>query len=364
MRFLAGVFAGMVLFAGHTQAQDTPLTFNLPSGKASVQEELQDLFDRAASEKRDVVLPSGTFAFDDLLVLDGISVSGQGAETILQGTRQNQSALVMQGKGARLSHLTVQFEAKARSGYDESALVLVDQAKDFTITDVTMRGGDSAGIFAREAGPGVIKGNRIENTLADGIHITARSHDIKVLENAIRFTGDDGIGVVSYKKNRGLTYNIDIAGNRVFDVKKGRGIAVVGGAHVRVADNQVHCASGYAGILVASESAFQTYGTQNIAVTRNLVEGCGGAQTGHGAIMISRDNEDHEGLWVESNYVLASPFYAFVIEGEGNHSVIVKDNGFIRSREGAISFRGMQPEVIFSGNTNQVPEWAKPPRRR
>lgn len=358
-RLGAFVLCGMLWVATCAAAEGSCEPLRPDPEQLAKPEGLQKAFDKAAKEDRPVILPAGVFTFEDGVELNGIDVSGQGDETVLQGQVRNRNAIVLTGRGARLSRLAIKFEATKRSSHDESALVLVTEAQDFTVEDLTLSGGDSAGVFVRGSGPGKIIGNRIQDTLADAIHMTAQSHDIQVEGNKIRASGDDGIAVVSYTKNRGLTRNIDIVRNLVVDNKFARGISVVGGAQVRIGENEVRCNQGYAGILVASEAAFQTYGTQGIAVVGNRIEGCGGAKTGHGAIMLSRDNADHDGVWIESNYVLKSPYASLVIEGRGNRNVIVKDNGFVRFGDGPIVFRGIQGGVVLSGNTNKAPAWAR-----
>lgn len=318
---------------------------------------LQAVLDEARAQGRSLRLPAGNFTFEDGLKLDGVQLSGEGMQTVLQGTKRNKNAVVLTGSAPQLRDLAIRFPATARSSADESALVLVNEATDFTVEGLFLSGGDSAGVFVRESGPGKVLRNRIEGTLADGIHLTARSHNILVDGNVLRGTGDDGIAVVSYRKNRGLTRNIDIVRNLVVDNVFARGISTVGGAQIRIGENEIHCKAGYAGILVASESAFDTFGAEGVAVIGNHVQGCGGAQTGHGAVMISRDNADHNGIWIESNYIKDSPYAPLVIEGQGNHGIVVKDNGFSGFGQGPLVFRGPQTEVVLSGNTNKPPAW-------
>src|SRR5574344_2557173 len=73
-----------------------------PSAEQINQSGLQAIFDLAAKEKRAVILPAGTFTFEEGPELDGIDVSGQGSTTVLEGTKADRNALVVTGRGTRL----------------------------------------------------------------------------------------------------------------------------------------------------------------------------------------------------------------------------------------------------------------------
>jgi parallel beta-helix repeat protein len=314
------------------------------------QSELQSLFDEAAKTHRPVKLPPGLFLHSGQLVLNGIEVSGTPGQTLLKGTSKNNSAIVLAGNGAKLSNVKIVYDSTKRSSYDEASGILVAEATNFSISNVAIDGGDCAGIFVRAASNGTIQNNDVRNTLSDSIHITRQSHDITVADNTVRYSGDDGIAVVSYEKDGGVVKNIRMLRNAVLDNKFARGLSVIGGENVEIADNLVRCSAGYAGIMLASESSFRTYGDRNIAVRRNLVQGCGGTKTGHAAIMLSRDSQDHENILIEGNTVLDSPTSGFLIEGKGNKNVTIRDNFFVRSHDAAILRRRTNDFVEFSNN--------------
>ncbi|OXH88926.1 hypothetical protein CA831_15755, partial [Burkholderia multivorans] len=94
----------------------------------------------------------------------------------------------------------------------------------------------------------------------DGIHVTNGSTDVRVQRNTVTGTGDDLIAVVSYQSDGRLSGNVLIDGNSVSGNPWGRGISVVGGRSVTISNNTVVGVEKAAGILVAQEDSWHTYG--------------------------------------------------------------------------------------------------------
>lgn len=340
-----------LLMSTRALAETDALTITPSKDMEDRQDDLEGVFEQAKKTSRPVKLPAGTFRHSGLLMIDGIEVSGEGDQTVLIGTTSNQSAIVVKGSGSKLSNIKISFKGTSRSSYDEAALVLIGEADNFVVEKLSLEGGNQAGFFVRDSGPGQIKGNKIRNTLADSIHITKKSHDITVADNITHNSGDDGIAVVSYEKDRGLSYNIAILNNMVIDNKYARGISVIGGRNILIADNLIQCKAGYAGIMMASESSFKTYGVKYVKVERNTVKSCGGSRTGHGAIMISRDNADNEAIQILENKVIDAQADGILIEGEKNTNILIHGNKIVRPRQAAIFERGGPNGIISTKNS-------------
>lgn len=227
---------------------------------------------QARERNLDLYLADSTFTYEGVLVLDGIRVFGSGT---LQAADAAESAVVLTGVGPELHGVTVRSPAaSSRLATDESAAVVVRDAVGFVVENVTIRRAASAGVLVRRSSEGRIAGNRIGGTLADGIHVTGGSHDVEILYNRLRNTGDDLIGLVSYRTDQSRVHDISVhhntGNNRALLDPHGRGIAVIGPYGVKVRANRITGTSG-AGIYLASEPGWRTYGVEDVRVTRNVI---------------------------------------------------------------------------------------------
>jgi Right handed beta helix region len=147
----------------------------------------------------------------------------------------------------------------------------------------------TAGILMLAVRDFTVAGNTVRRSLADGIHITGGSANGRVVANQVSQTGDDMIAVVSYlardwqqqmtaqaswlSKHRESTLvrNVWVSGNTVSDAYWGRGISVVGGEAVTIAQNTISKVAMAAGILVAREDGYHTHGVNNVLVEGNQI---------------------------------------------------------------------------------------------
>ncbi|WP_342744643.1 right-handed parallel beta-helix repeat-containing protein [Paraburkholderia ribeironis] len=134
-----------------------------------------------------------------------------------------------------------------------------------------IQGGASGGIFVFGGTNIAIAGNKVKATLADGIHITHGSQNVLVQGNTVTGNGDDMIAVVSYQGDRVLSRNVLVTGNALSGNYWGRGISVVGGADVTITGNTVQGVQRAAGVLVAQEDSWTTYGATNVLITNNVI---------------------------------------------------------------------------------------------
>lgn len=149
----------------------------------------------------------------------------------------------------------------------------------------------SAGIFVYRADDFLVAENEVRRSLADGIHVTGGSKNGRVLANTVRETGDDMIAIVSYLANGSwiddgaaqiaasfagqrdleLVRNVLVAFNDVSGQYWGRGISVVGGADITIRDNRIAQTTTAAGVLLAREASFVTWGVNNVVVRDNAI---------------------------------------------------------------------------------------------
>jgi hypothetical protein len=116
-----------------------------------------------------------------------------------------------------------------------------------------------------------------------------RLKERRILNNVVRETGDDMIGVVSYTSSTRpispatvlsswntrvdsyLVRNVLIAGNQLGGQYWGRGISVVGGQRITISRNTIDNVPLAAGVFVAREAGYQTFGVENVLIESNLI---------------------------------------------------------------------------------------------
>lgn len=230
---------------------------------------LQKAFDSLKAGQRLVIAPGRYVVGHSLAVtVPQAVISGYGAT--LAATNPADQTIVMSGAGSTLVGVTLAGTGATRLTTPESTKVEVT-GTDVQVLGVTIQGGASAGIFVFGGSGIAIVGNTVRATLADGIHTTYGSTNVLVQNNTVTGTGDDLIAVVSYLGDGRLSSNMLIDHNSVSGNPWGRGIAVVGGQAVTISNNTVDGIEKAAGILVAQEDSWKTYGTSNVVVTGNTV---------------------------------------------------------------------------------------------
>lgn len=231
----------------------------------------------AKSNNFTVYFPSGHYKHSDIIVLDGVQAYGDGFTSILDGTDPAHTAIKLTGNNSSIKDVrkTTSNVVKRRSNR-ESANILIDNADYFIVERVLSEQCAGAGILSFTGKNGKILENKIQNTLADGIHMTHGSEDISVVKNTVYNSGDDMIAVVSYVVYGSKCKRITIDDNECDTQVIGRGISVVGGDNVSITNNKIkNCYS--AGIYIYSEDSYNTYGCEDISIINNIVENSGNA---------------------------------------------------------------------------------------
>ena len=146
----------------------------------------------------------------------------------------------------------------------------------------------SAGIFIYNATNFLVAQNTVARSLADAIHITAGSYNGRVLRNTVKEPGDDLIAMVSYvgsanlsasqvnaefsaRRSRELVRNVLVANNDTSGNYWGRGITVVGGEAITIENNKINRTNHAAGIYLARELSYLTFGVRNVLIRNNLI---------------------------------------------------------------------------------------------
>ncbi len=241
-----------------------------------------------------VYIPAGTYRYSRMIKVDGLMVYGEGADrSILLAANPGQSSWILTGRAPKMVDLrirTANTQTTRNTRADATGIDVVD-ATQFAIQRVHIGPVASAGIIVRRSSgtsssPAIIRDCIVQQTMADGIHITENSEWINVTQNEVFQTGDDFIAVVSYRWNARTSRNITITKNVVSNQHHGRGISVVGGEKVTIDSNVIEKSSG-AGIYLASESSYNTYGVSDIVVRDNTLYDVAQGNAGHGGIHLT-----------------------------------------------------------------------------
>jgi parallel beta-helix repeat protein len=247
----------------------------------------------ARSDGKAVFIPAGTFHHDAELVFDGVDLLGTGSGSILHATNLEQQNVRIEGAGVTVSDLTLSSSAMDRKQGNTHQRLNIDRATDFIVERVTVDGSRAAGIFNYGGSNGVIRGNTVRNTNADGIHNTRAASNILIEYNTVENTRDDLIAVVSYQDHGGEPVppvsNVTIRENMVSGSKEARGITVLGGRSITVEGNTVKTPA-KAGIYVGTESSYKTQAVSDVIIRRNTVSGAGSSTGYHGALMVYSSN--------------------------------------------------------------------------
>ena len=321
-------------------------------GKTDNRAAIQKAIDEAKAEGLAVHVPEGVFLHKGTLKIDGVDIAGAGADSVLKAVGGEHQALMLGGKGASLTNLTLDSDATARGHSGVAAKVLVKGATDFAIENVAIKNSFGAGILVQNSNQGRIVGNDVSGTNADSIHMTHGSHHILVQGNRVVNAGDDGIAVVSYRSAKSPVHDITIKGNTVVDNVWGRGITTVGGEHIDIVHNTVDGnKAGLAGIYIASEPNYDTYGVKDVRVFGNLVTDTGGTKSGHAGIMVyNKSSQVTDDVVVQGNVVLDSAKNGILVLGHGVRGAEVSYNVVKGSGEADVTTAGGPKGVSIVGN--------------
>jgi hypothetical protein len=300
-------------------------------GKTDSRAAIQKAFDQAKVKGLDVFIPAGTFIHSGTLTATDIRIFGAGDDSILKSSVYGQEALYLKGTGVALSDVHLIGVGGKRLSTDPSQKVVVENAQDFRIERVHVEGTTTGGIKINSSANGYIADNFIENTHADSIHVTRASHHILVERNTIRYSGDDGIAVVSYGgTSSSPVHDITIRDNDVRYNTWGRGISVLGGNDVLIEHNNVAGgANDRAGIYIAAESQYNTQAVRNVRVTRNTITDAGGRSSGHGAITLYNSQNAPivvDGVTVAGNHIVNPRKAGIAVIGRGEQHLAIYDN--------------------------------------
>lgn len=230
-----------------------------------------------------LVFGPGQYIHNNTLVVTKQNVDIEGRGTSLVSTNQALASLIIQDS-TDVSVQGIDFvgSGTARSKSDRSCAILTYRSSDVTILGNMVSGFAGCGIMVQTTSDFTVWGNLVHDTFADGIHVTNTSNHGSLLNNITWDTGDDGLALVGYRKQAGPVTDMVIAGNSVLNeahpnlpgapAYHGNGIRVEGATNVVVDNNYIqNTASSGLNISSAGPESYDTFGADNVTVTRNTV---------------------------------------------------------------------------------------------
>ncbi|WPJ97262.1 right-handed parallel beta-helix repeat-containing protein [Coraliomargarita algicola] len=304
----------------------------------------------ANSQNKALYIPPGVFKHSSILLLNGASIFGHGYTSVLTGSDPAYSTVRLTGNDVFLKNCRlISSHATERLHTAESTLIHAYEATDFVVTGCYLEGAASAALITanKPSIGGSIYNNWIWDSLADGIHITSGNQNIGIWDNRTRNTGDDMIAVVSYNGPFDACENIWIVGNDVRNQPHGRGITCIGGKSVTIEGNHIKNSKG-AGIHIASEASYDTYGVEDISVVDNLIVETSDNQ--HGGIFIrGRNGYPVDDVMIERNRILDCETTGIRIL-DYTMNLTVYDNYIYNTAKSGISLSGILKNITISGN--------------
>lgn len=236
-----------------------------------------------------------TYRHTDVLTMRVPDVRITGSGTLL-ATEESRSAVVLAadrvlvdgGVTLRMGPTTGRWAA-----YEQMKLRIAGH-DGVTVRDVVVDGAAAAGIYIGNGAANFqVENVRIQDTRADGIHITGAAHDGIVRGAIVDRSGDDGVAVVSYDNDPAPVQRILVETATVRDNTWGRGVSVVGGEDITFRTVTVR-RSNAAAIYVAAEGfPFYTRAPERVTVEGAVLTGSNvNPAVDHGAILVYSGREE------------------------------------------------------------------------
>jgi hypothetical protein len=211
----------------------------------------------AQSAGKVVKLANKTYRHNNLLTIatNGITIDGSSGGKIV-ATNQALSSMKITGDDVTLRDLQVELTSSTQR-FDPYPyqLLLIDGANNFTAIRVITRRSAATGMYITRTNGFTLTDCTVEDSRADGFHITGGSTNGKSTNCLALRPGDDGHAVVSYVggSDGGVCSDIELIAPKVRQqTVRGRGCTVVGGTNVVYRDVDIDGTWG-PGIYVAAE---------------------------------------------------------------------------------------------------------------
>jgi hypothetical protein len=302
------------------------------TGKSDSTAGIQRCISAAKSQGKIVWIPAGTYIQSSLFRLNGVAMRGAGMwytnliGTVAGNTFTGNAGFSLSGTGAAVADLHIESTAhtsravqggRAFTGYKCSKWAIENVWVTHTIN----------GLWMSTASDGIVRNCRIRCVYADGINLNRGSSGNLVEHNDIRGCGDDGMAILSEKKNPIAAGNI-FRGNTVIANWSGLNCDLAGGTGNIIEDNYLADNATNACFGINLPNSFPMNALTGAIVRRNMVVR-GGGLTGRqkrGAVWIYSGSTTISGVDFSANEIRDSVFEAIDIAGWSNQEVRFEGN--------------------------------------
>lgn len=244
----------------------------------------------AAGGGRVLLMPGKTHRISADLIIDSPNVTLDGAGATINRDAQVSSGdnvIEVSASNVTINDLTIRCATAAAEINGAYGILVFGSATDVLISGVQVHTIAATGIVIAGAASRVnVTDCYVHDTQADGIRFAGTVTHCAATGCHVASTGDDGISIVGAIAEGVRPTGITIDGNTVEDTTDGRGITCVGGQSVVISNNVVRNVD-LAGILVAHDGTFSTYGARNVVVDGNVVENANTDAGSHAGIMVA-----------------------------------------------------------------------------
>jgi hypothetical protein len=210
----------------------------------------------------------------------------------IAGQRRHQAVICRNNAGCGFFGIVLRSDAAARFDALEDNQIAADHGSLVEVVGCDIRSSAAVGVFLYGSTESYVEGNYVHHTWADHIHHTSGARQSWVWNNFIFndqvSKGDDGVACVTYGASSARCTDMEWWRNTHLGSGWGRGYAVIGGDDINIHHNWAISVAG-AGLIVASEPAYDSASSQRITLADNYVYRCAHA-IGHPGILISGQN--------------------------------------------------------------------------
>jgi hypothetical protein len=309
-----------------------------------------------------LIIPPGTFdRYSDYSLPDNVGIMGTGYYQSVFNSKSDTPAITLNNNSFMMNIKIVNTFSTSRgsSNLNNGLLVYGDNV---LVENVWISGAKGAGLMVATASDVIINKCIVENTFADGFHITDNSKNVVVMNCIARETGDDAYAVVSYQGQINPCKNISIINNYSYH-SKSRGVAIVGAYDVTVQLNKIDTPTN-AGIYIAQETTYTTFGVDQVDVYDNKIFNANSYNqtTNYGAIHVTCQDVNFPitNVKIMRNKMINSRWRCMSIGGTGTitnmiQNLIIRGNDLFGNTNGdGISFNNCQDLIIEDNKLKNI----------
>jgi parallel beta-helix repeat protein len=305
---------------------------------------------KALSVNGELFIPPGNYRISNRLFVNApVKITGVGDSSQIFIDNDPASAIYLSNaSNVTIRDLKIKSLATVRNSSQECIYII--DSTNVIVDNVSCDGSAATFALVRRSHECVITNCNINNTLADGIHITDGSTGVIVSNNILINTGDDSIAVVSYVGDGAYCEDVTITGNQITN-SKSRGITHVGGKRVIITNNNIN-GTASSGILVLRDGFYNTYAPYDTIVGNNILSNVG-AVTPAGANRIGIEiTTDATNVTVIGNNIIGGAFRGITATATVVNLKVLF-NTVTESGETAYQFTGVDG-MGLSGNTSHL----------